>query len=119
VISSRERVVAAVALLAAFLWQVYVVTQAVRQASIFLPLFAGLGSPLPSTTTFFVSTYEHWWFLPAVFALLSLDVIRRPQPSLLYLAAVLGGALGTALVLNAWLQQALMAPMIQIIRQIG
>jgi len=118
-LSRREKAMAGVVLATALAGQAYAVVVAVRDAPTFVSLFSGLGEPLPAVTRAVLGSYSYWWVLPVAFAGLSLDVLRRRTPSLPYLVAVLAGSFATALVLHAWTREALFAPMLGILRQIG
>lgn len=115
----RQRISAIVALAAALAWQLYAVVSALRHAALFRSLFAGLGGPLPPVTRYFFATYPYWVILPILFALLSVDVLRRQRPSLPYFTCVLVASVVSALTLQAWLYEAFFAPLFTILEKIG
>jgi len=118
-ISDRERVVAVIALVAALAWQIYVLIRVALQAPTFLTLFEGLGTPLPTVTRAFVATYRYWWLVTALFSALSLDLLRRRELPVAYFATILAFSAATALALDAWLEQAVLGPMIDLMQKIG
>jgi len=115
----RQRVSALVALGAALAWQLYAVVSALRHASAFRSLFAGLGGTLPPVTRYFFASYPYWVILPILFAVLSVDVLRRQNPPLPYFTAVLVASVASALTLHAWLYEAFFAPLFTILEKIG
>lgn len=117
--TTRERIVALVALSLVVAHQAFSVALAIWAAPVFAQLFAGLGGPLPLVTGIFFATRPLWWLVPVAFAGLSADVLRRPDPSLRHFALVLGGAALAAFFLHVWLIQAMYAPMFEILRKIG
>jgi hypothetical protein len=116
---NRESVAASLGLGAAVLWQLYVVLLAYRNAPIFRSLFSGVGGELPLVTRAFFASYKGWILVPALFAILSWDLLRRKDASLLYFALVLGASLLAALALQAWMSEAMFQPLFSILKAIG
>jgi hypothetical protein len=114
-----QRVVTTLALAAPILWQAYVAVSAFRVAKELGLLLSGFGASLPFVTRSFLATHRGWIVVPVLFLGLSLDLLRRPHPRPLYVGAVLGSSLLAALVMEAWLQQALFAPLFSILEKIG
>jgi hypothetical protein len=117
--TTRERVVALVALAVALAYQIYAVVVAIWKAPVFAQLFAGLGGELPFITRAFFATRLFWWLVPLAFAALSFDVLRRQDPSLRYFVLVLAGSALAAFSMHTWLVEAMYAPMYEILRKIG
>lgn len=113
-----QKVIAGITLTAALLWQLYAVFLAVHEAPRFGPLLSGLGMEPPLITRAFFASYRYWVAIPAGFALLSIDLLRRHEPRIAYFSSVLAGSFGSALILHAWLQQALSAPLADILQKI-
>jgi hypothetical protein len=113
--TTRERFVA---LSVALFFQVYAVILAIWQAPVFAQLFAGLGGPLPFITRAFFSTRAFWWLVPVIFAALSVDVLRRRDPPLIYFILVFVGSALAAFSMHAWLHEAMYAPLNEILRKI-
>lgn len=118
-IPPERRFAEIVTLSAGLLWQLYVVITAYRQAPRFEVLFAGLGGPLPLVTRSFLATYRFWGLLPLLFAALTVDILRRRNPSLRYFGLVLAAGFLSALVLHAWLYEAIFAPLNTILDKIS
>ena len=117
--TTRERIVALVALSVALLCQIYAAMIAVWKTPVFAQLFAGLGGPLPFITRAFFATRIFWWLVPTAFALVSVDVLRRRDPSLLHFVLVLVGSALAAFMMHAWIREAMYAPLFEILRKIG
>lgn len=117
--TTRERVVALVALSAALLYQIQAVVLAVWKTPVFAQLFAGLGGPLPFITRAFFAARSYLWLVPVCFAALSFDVLRRRDPSLLYFVLVLAGSALAGFAMQAWMNEAMYAPLYEILRKIG
>ena len=115
----RERVVVIVALAAPIAWQVFAVVIAIWKGPVFARLFAGLGTDLPVSTQTFFAARPFLWLIPLAFAGLSFDVLRRRDFSPLYFVVVFIGATVVALVVQAWMVQAMYAPMDDILRKVG
>jgi hypothetical protein len=117
--TSRERIVAIVALAAPIVWQLYAVTSAIRSGPVARNLFAGVGAPLPMVTRYFFASYPYWWLAPAAFAGLSYDVLRRHDPPLSYFSFVLVTSVIASLALHVWVTEAFFAPIFSILQKIG
>jgi len=117
--TQRERVVAIVALAVPIAWQLVAVFLAIWKAPVFAKLLIGLGTELPLTTRAFFFARPFLWLVPLAFAGLSFDVLRRRDAPPLYFTVVFVGATVVALVLQAWMVQAMYAPMYQILERIG
>jgi hypothetical protein len=116
---SRHRLTVALVLAAALAWLLYVVVAAQRKAPEFLSLLTGLGNPLPTVSRSFFLSYPWWWLVPVLFALLAIDVARRPEPRPRYFALVLGAILLSAFALQAWMLEAVSQPLNTILEAIG
>lgn len=112
---NRERLASAVFLSTALLWQLYTAWLAFRNAPFLRPLVASLGPRIPAVTQNFLALYKLWFAIPLLFALLSADVVRRERAPLAYFAAVLIAAVGAALFLQAWLNEAWFRPLVVIL----
>jgi len=117
--TKRERIVVIVALAAPVAWQVFAVVIAIWKAPVFAQLFAGLGTELPLATQAFFAARPFLWLVPLAFAALSFDVLRRRDFFPLYFAVVFIGATLVALVMQAWMVQAMYAPMDEILQKVG
>jgi hypothetical protein len=117
--TSRQRIVAIVAFAAPILWQMYAVVSAFRQAPALKKLLSGLGDEIPLVTQYFYALYPFWWLAPVIFAGLSLDVLRRHDPPLVYFSSVLVASVISSLVLHAWLYEAFFAPLFSVLEKIG
>jgi hypothetical protein len=115
----RWRLTEVLALGAGLLWQLYVAVTAFLRVPDFEKLFAGLGGPLPLVTRSLLATYRLWIVFPLLSAVLVADVLRRRNPSLRYFGLVLAAVLLTAMLLQAWLYEALYSPLFTILDQIG
>jgi len=115
---SRHRLTVALVLAAAIAWLLYVVVAAQRNAPEFLSLLIGLGNPLPTVSRSFFLSYRWWWLVPVLFALLAIDVARRPDPPPRYFAIVLAATLLSAFALQAWMLEAVYQPMNTILEAI-
>ena len=116
--TTRERIVALVALSLAVIYQIYVVVWAFWKTPVFAQLFAGLGGPHPFVTRAFLSTRLYWWIVPVVCGALSFNVLRRRDPSLLHFVLVLVGSTLAAFLLHAWIVEAMYAPLYEILEKI-
>jgi hypothetical protein len=117
--TTRERIVALIALSIALVFQIYVVIIAIWETPVFAQLFAGLGGELPFITRAFFATRAFWWLAPVVFAALSVDVLRRRDPPLIYFILVLVGSTLASFAMHAWIHEAMYAPLYDILRKIG
>jgi hypothetical protein len=115
----RHRLTLAGVLAVALAWLVYVVSSGLRNGRSFSILLEGLGGPLPTVTRTFFATYPWWWLLAVGFALLSVDIVRRPEPPVRYFAVVLAATLLTAFGLLAWMYEAVFQPLTDILQKIG
>jgi len=116
--TTRERIVALVALSMTLIYQIYTVVLAIWKTTTFAQLFAGLGGDLPFITRAFFATRSFWWLVPVVFAALSVDVLRRREPPLIYFALVLVGSALAAFLMHTWMTEAMYAPLYEILRKI-
>ena len=117
--TTRERVVVIVALAAPIAWQVLAVVIVIWKTPVFARLFAGLGTELPFTTQAFFAARPFLWLVPLAFAGLSFDVLRRRDFPARYFVVVFIAAILVALVMQAWMVQAMYAPMYEILDKIG
>ena len=115
----RWRLTEVVTLGAALLWQLYLVLTAFLRVPHFEKLFAGLGAPLPLLTRSLLATYRLWIVFPLLSAVLVAVVLRRRHSSARSFGLVLAAVLLTAMLLQAWLHEALYAPLMTILDQIG
>ena len=114
----RVRVVILVALAAPIAWQVVAVVLAMWRTAVFTRLFAGLGTELPLSTKVFLAARPFLWLVPLAFAGLSFDILRRRNTAPLYFVVVFIAAFVVALALQAWMVQAMYAPMNEILPKI-
>ncbi|MFY9826110.1 MAG: hypothetical protein WAM82_32390 [Thermoanaerobaculia bacterium] len=119
IVRDRQKIIAIVAFAAPIVWQLYAVVLALRHATLFKSLFAGLGGPLPLVTNAFFLAYPYWGLVPILFVVTSWDVLRRRNPPLPYFSSVLVASYAAALLLHAWLQEAFFAPLFSILQKIG
>ena len=66
-----------------------------------------------------LATYRLWIVFPLLSAALIADVLRRRTPSVRYFGLVLAAVILTAMLLQAWLYEALYSPLFTILEQIG
>ncbi|HXT19426.1 MAG TPA: hypothetical protein VN811_06310 [Thermoanaerobaculia bacterium] len=88
------------------------------KTAVFARLFAGLGAELPLSTRAFFVARPFLWLVPLAFAALTFDVLRRRGAPWLYFIAVFIAATVAALALQAWMVQAMYAPMDEILQKI-
>ena len=115
----RHRLAMGLVLAISMAWLLYVITAAYRNAPEFLGLFEGLGNPLPPITRTFFLTYRWWWLLPALLTVLSVDLLRRPNPPVRYFAVVLAATLFFSFAMQAWMYEAFFQPLTKILEAIG
>lgn len=115
----RNRPVVIGALLAALLWQVYVVLAAAVRVPQFSALFMGLGAELPIITRALFVFYRYWFTVPLIFLVISVDLLRHPERSPRYAGAMVFLAITAGFAMQAWLYEGCLTPLLQIGHAIG
>lgn len=112
------RSVASIVLAIAGLLLLYVVGAAYWHGPTFRDLLAGLGAPLPAKTALFLASFRWWALLLLLFGAFAIDILRRPKVSLVYLLLVAIGTVVTAILLHAWMYEALSQPLTNILKAV-
>lgn len=112
------RIVASVVLAVACLPLLYVVGAAYWHGPTFRDLLAGIGAPLPAATALFLASFRWWALLLLLFGALAIDILRSPKVSLAYLLLVAIGTVVTAIMLHAWMYEALLQPLTNILEAV-
>jgi hypothetical protein len=114
-----SRAVAPGVLVATLLWQLYVVIAAAVRIPQFRTLFSGLGAELPVITRALFLSYRFWFVVPVLFLVLTIDLLRHPQRSATYVGLLVFAAVTSGFVMQAWLYEGCLMPLLQIMRTLG
>jgi hypothetical protein len=80
---------------------------------------SGLGAELPWITRALFLSYRFWFLVPVLFLALAIDLLRHPQRSAAYVGVLVFAAMTAGFVMQAWLYEGCLMPLLHIIRAVG
>ena len=78
-----------------------------------------LGAELPIITRALFLSYRFWFVVPVLFLVLAIDLLRHPQRSSIYVGLLVFAAVTSGFVMQAWLYEGCLMPLLQIMRTLS
>jgi hypothetical protein len=109
----------AVSFAVVMLWQLYQIFNMFRKTPIMKEMWVDFGRTLPTITQSYLNFYPWTIILPILTTLLAFDIIRRNLIPKIYSIVGFGVTAFSTLFLQAWVNEAMFAPIIKMAESIG